>query len=542
MSRRSTCTLFSLLLLACSSSPSTPADGADVGSSGIDLAGAERAALTEAGLPKGDRSLHDAGRSEKGHVHEAGSTGDAGGGGLPFTYTRTSVGTPVSAADLTAITDKYIDLLKKTRYFDVLDERVHGWPQSDSKKRYWYGTWWSGVGIEKASGSVSYVHVDVGADNNGLRTGPLLEGTCFATKLWGTSTLDLLTRRLIRGFNSWILAMERKTNDPYSPLLARVGYPEPITSTDGGRSIYIDYSADRPGVDSYTQYVHLSANPTWGDVYIKNNRSKDDISHMVRAMATLYDCASVLGTSTQADNKAMQANYVKWAKRVETDSWTIATLDTTATLTYPSLTSTMSHYYSTGNAECNAMLSLKLFSQATAGSFSCSNGIHPLEFLALKTEHNGEIIRSYHEAAVKQALLAGKNTIAQTMLPGLAKRIEEGITYADSGTMPAWLTTKELSDLIIHSANTGVPLTWKEVRFLHDQIEAAYTSYVTNADPAIYSIFDSSTPDGSYSFEPSGDGLNWTSLALLIGTCDATYRNPSSKPVLDCSRLATYAP
>lgn len=522
--------LVALLAAACSG-PAGPADGPPA-------PGLERPA--ESGPPAGDRSPREAG-PDSGLLDGPG--GDAKKPvGLPFVYTRPPAGTPVSPAELGAVTAKYIDLLEKTSYFQFVDDRVHGWPQSDPKKGYWYGTWWSGVGLEKTDGKVSFVHVNVGADNNGISTSPVLEGMCYANLMWPSAKLEQLTRRLIRGFNSWILAMERMPNDPAGTLLARVSYPPPITSTDNGRTIFIDYSADRPGLDSYCQYVHIPANPYWGDIWIKNKRSKDDIGHMLRAIATLADCAPSFSAATAADLQAMRASYVKWAKKVEADGWAIATYDKDAKPYIPPIDSTMSHFITLGNAECNAVLSLKLFSQGVPGTFDCGNGIHPLEFLVLKQEHNGEIIRSFHEAAARHALLAQQNVMAQALLPGLAKRIEDGLAMAESGSLPPWLTTEELSDLIVHSANTGVPLTWREVRWLHKQILEAHAAYVDKTPASYYRPFDPTTPDGAYSYAPGNSGVRFNALAVLLGTCVSSYRNPSSNPVLDCAQLKSWKP
>ncbi|MDB4994266.1 MAG: hypothetical protein JWM74_1698, partial [Myxococcaceae bacterium] len=234
--------------------------------------------------------------------------------GLPFPFTRPAVGAPVPAVELAAITDKYIALLTQTRHFDVMDERVLGWPESDPQKRYWYGTWWTGAGFEKVGGEVHLVHLENGADNIGIPTSFALESVCLAHKMWPSPKLEHLTRRLIRGFNSWILAMQRMPADPAGVLLARVGYPSSIASTDRGQSVFINYDADRPGKDSYTDYVHVAQNPSWGDVWIKNKRSKDDVGHMLRAIATLDDCAAALTPATKADLVEMRANYVAWAK------------------------------------------------------------------------------------------------------------------------------------------------------------------------------------------------------------------------------------
>ena len=472
-----------------------------------------------------------------------GAAGGVGGGagGLPFTWTRSPAGAPLTPAELAAATDTFKDLLVQTRYFDVLDERVHGWPQSDPQGRYWYGTWWSGVGFEKSQGQVSLRHVDIGADNNGIGTSFVLEGVCLAHRLWPTPKLEQLLRRLVRGFNSWLLAMERSPNDPAGPLLARTGYPEPVTSTDNGRTVFIDYAPDRPGIDSYCSYVHVPNNPHWGDLYVKNNRSKDDIGHMLRAIATLEDCAGGLSAATLADIATMRANYVRWAQRVETDGWAIATLDKNANVAMPSLTSTMSRYNTLGNAECTNVLALRLFGRGNAGTLACGNGIHPLEFLAMGGHSNGEIVRSHHEAATRHALLNQQDALARDLLGGLAQRIDEGMIAAQQNTWPTHLNEEQLVKLLVHSAGTGVPLTAREVRWLHGAIQRAHQSY-TAADPTVYRIFDPATPDGAYDFTPPGDAIDFRFFAALVGSCTSRYRNPASAPLLDCARLAAWTP
>ncbi|HSO35851.1 MAG TPA: hypothetical protein VLT33_25150 [Labilithrix sp.] len=514
-----------LLLLACSD------------------AAAPTSSDAPAGAPDPAAPAGDAGLGGDASAADAGSGADAGGApGLPFPYARPPAGAPVSAAELTAITDTFIDLLTKTRYFDVLDERVHGWPRSDPQKRYWYGTWWSGVGLTKALGKVTFAHVDVGADNNGIGTSLVLEGVCLAHRQWPSPKLERLTRRLIRGFNSWILAMQRSAADPAGTLLARVAYPAPIASTDDGRTAFIDYAPDRPGIDSYTQYVHLATNPSWGDIWIKNKRSKDDIGHMLRAIATLQDCAGGLGADTQADLAEMRAGYVKWAQRVEAEAWSIATLDKNGNLWTPPLTETMSHFITAGNAECDAVTALRLFGKGNPGSFDCGSGIHPLEAIALTNDSNGEIVRSFHEAAVRHALAARQDAMAKTLLAGLTTRIEDGMTRAEAGSWPAHLDAEKLVKLIVLSANTGVPLTSREVRWVHSQLRLAHASYVTNTPPAVYRVFDPATPDGGYVFTPEGEGIDFRFLAALAGTCVAGYRNPTTMPLLDCSRLKAWTP
>jgi hypothetical protein len=132
---------------------------------------------------------------------------------LPFTYTRPENGTPIDAATISAKTDELLDLLTKTRYFGFVDERVHGWPESDPKKRYWYGVWWTGVDVHVQSGNVTYFHNMGGAENAGINTSPILEGACYAHLLWPDARIGHLVRRVVRGMSSWIMAMKRSTLD-----------------------------------------------------------------------------------------------------------------------------------------------------------------------------------------------------------------------------------------------------------------------------------------------------------------------------------------
>ncbi|MBW2459791.1 MAG: hypothetical protein JRI68_35195, partial [Deltaproteobacteria bacterium] len=248
---------------------------------------------TAAGTTSGTGGTTATGHPGGAGVGGAVGGGSVGGGGataacqdrppasqLPFDFQRGNVGTPVEQSDLEAITDRYLELLRDIRYFDFLEERVHGWPESDPQQAYWYGTWWSGVVVQKQGGQVTYRHVDVGGDNNGLRTGPLLEGALYAHLLWDDPAHEHLMRKMVRGFTSWIMAMEQ--NGVTTPtLLSRAAYPANIQSTDGGRSVLLDYSLNRPGVDnSATEYVNVPTNPYWGDIWIKNKRSKDYIGQM----------------------------------------------------------------------------------------------------------------------------------------------------------------------------------------------------------------------------------------------------------------------
>jgi hypothetical protein len=461
---------------------------------------------------------------------------------LPFTYERADVGTPVTAAELAAVTDHYLELLDKTRYFRFIDDRAHGWPESDPQGRYWYGTWWSGVSVHKQNGQVTYTHSADGADNNGLRTAPVLEGACYAYALWKTPESQHLTRKLLRGFNSWFLAMQTGPTDTL-PLLSRAAYPPSIDSNEGGRNLHINYDADRPGVDADpTIYIHVPNNPSWGDLWTKNKRSKDDIGHMLRALAQLDTCAELFSdAAAKSELEELKTRFTAWSQRVIQNNWSIETRDKDLSLVIPP--DDLAHFSSTGGFECGSQLAIQLNANGSATGLDCADGDLFQETESPLQNSAMQIIRTFQEAVASEAILANQPELAKTFLTGLAARVEKLMDYSDAngGQFPRNASSMDVAALLLHAANAGVPLTSREVRWLHARVEEAHTSYLSPAQAANYDLFAATTPDGDYSFDASGSGLDFKDLGVLLGTCAAEYRNPKGRPVLDCDRVRAWA-
>jgi hypothetical protein len=460
--------------------------------------------------------------------------------GLPIAFDRPDVGDPIGAEDLAAATERYLDLLEGVRYFETVDGRVHGWPQEDPEGRYWYGTWWSGVTIVKSGDDYTFRHEDHGADNNGLRTGPLMEGLCYAHALWQRPEHELLVRRMMRGFSAWMRASERMVDDPDAPILTRAFYPESITSMQAGRAVEIDYSLNRPGVDAApSAYVHIAANPDWGDVWIKNKRSKDDIGHMLRAVVQTGACAPMFADGT-ADFEEVRTRYSAWSRLVEDDGWSIRSLDADAELWFPD--DLLANFV---EAECTSKLAMRLLGRFDSGDLECGNGIGPFDpAIIAANDQNGNILRTFHEAAANAALLAGQDELAAQLLDGLAVRIAEGMDGMDgSGPEVPHLGENDLVSMMSHGAAVGVPLTSREVAWLHSQIQIAHDSYLGNPDIAtLVGVFDDGTPDGEYGYEPYGASINWVDIAGLLGTCASPCVNPNARPVLDCAMVEAWSP
>ena len=462
-------------------------------------------------------------------------------------FTRPEAGEPVDDAEIAEVTVLYLDLLRQTRWFTVTDERVHGWPQSDAEGRYWYGTWWSGVRVLKENGHVRYLHSPDGADNNGMRSGPLLVGAVFAERLWGHH--QGLVRKLVRGFTSWGLVMERSDGVDVTPMLARAAYPASITSTDDGREIRIDYDLNHPGViegrydpndPPPSLYVHNPVSPHWGDVWLKNKRSKDDVGHMYLGLAFAETLAADGGADLVADLDQARTLYAAWARRVEDDGWRVATVGEDWQVYWPD--EDLAFFVQVGKAECKGMLATRLYGRGDGGTLDCGEGLSIFdEQWALKNDVN-QIERSFHEAAAALADLRGQPELALAMRRGLATRLDKVMDGVDQPERPFGLSGNEdLAELVSMSANVGVPLTWRDVRFLHQRVRDAHASYLAAPDNPVYRVFDAATPDGEYAYEPGGQGLFWRYLPALLGACASPLWNPSSKPLLDCEAVQAAA-
>jgi hypothetical protein len=468
-----------------------------------------------------------------------GSTADSGSqdagvdGGV---YSRPEKGDPVSDTDIKAFTQKYIDVLKYMDYFTVMDDRVHGWPESETGG-YWYGTWWSGIDVTKKDGVVTFLHGKSGADNNGMRVAPMLSATAFAWKLWGKPAHQHLVRKILRGFNAWILAMEIEGNPNPVALMTRAHYPLPVHSTDGERNLYIDYSLNRPGEDNGAcKYVHITDNPYWGDIWVKNMRSKDDIGHMFTELPLMGEMMGWFDDAElRKDYDKMIELYSAWSRQVEADGFRIATYDKNLGVYLPE--DDLAILISMKNLECPIIQAIRFYGKGDPGDWKCGNGISELEPAFTFKNDNAQQFRSFHEADVAAAKFYKRFDIANKLLPGLAERIDTILDAREGPTPPVQPGDKDLSELVLMSANVGLPLTWREVRYLHSRIQDAFDSFRNPAMLPSYKLFDSATPDGKYNYDIEASGYHFRHLGSLLGECASPYRNPTSKPYLDCDMI-----
>ena len=456
-------------------------------------------------------------------------------------FDRLDAGVAITKEERDQATDELISLLKEIKYFDFIDSRVHGSPESDTSQPFWWATMWTGVKVTKLGGQVTYLHGLTGSDNAGIQTSPFLEDACYAYQLTGNQKYAHLARRLMRGMSSWILASSRSANE--SPkLLFRAFYPTSVFSTDNGRDIFINYNANRPGVDGVpSQYVHNPNNPYFGDIWLKNNRSVDDLGHMITAIAHLQGCRDIFDQDAKKDLDMLNKLYSDWAQNVESNRFII-----------PSLNKNLEMYIQRRGLGdysglkiglidpfCVGKLAVRFLHSDTDQNLDCGKGYTVLEKMFARYLQNDaiQIIRTHHVAAIAMAELKSQHLLATKLREGLVERMNRDLKVARNQKLSPKFDIQDIASFLIQAHNTGVSMTSDEIRFVYERL---HTAYQTLRSPAYYNtfhLFDSSVPDGEYSFDPPHIGLYFYAIGSMLGTCTSTLVNPEGRQVLNCERL-----
>lgn len=451
----------------------------------------------------------------------------------------------ISQEEVSTATNELISILQQTKYFDFIESRIHGWPES-APQYPWWGNYWSGVTVKKEQGKVSYVHNADGSDNNGLRTAPLMEGACYAYLLSKNPEFEKLTRNMIRGMSGWVLSSLVNRSDVEPKVLNRAFYPQSILSTDNNREIYFNYDASRPGkTNSATQFVRIPDNPYYGDIYIKNQRSSDDIGHIIRSLnVTEATCYNEMLEARGDFDQAIEL-YARWGKDVDESGFRIPTLDKNLKYSSTENVSVAYTYSILGtNPFCVGPFAIRLLHKDSVGDINCGTGISWMENMLRAFLKNDafETLRAHHMAAVTMAKKRGLQEQTKELMRGLKKRVAQDFTDVLSDNPPNRYNKRDIPMFFISAVNMGVSLTTEQIKWLHQKLHQTYLHYNKVVEQPVFNVFNSSVPDGEYSYDApeAEDGIYFRALGLLLGSCVSPYRDPSAQSILDCELLKSH--
>ena len=471
---------------------------------------------------------------------------------LPFELTRPQVGEPLTDMEISAFTTTMTSLWTSIGYVDWLSWTCHGVHPSNPDGLRDYALWWQDTQAYMEGDTVRFAHTG-GADNLALRTAKVLNNLLAGHLLTGDAQMGEVAAMLAKGFVALSLGMEWGDEDP----LVRYLQARAIFTVDhsfalsDGRQVAVDYGPVKTPKDDWNAAtVNNPDNPHWGDIWVRNQRSKDDVPHMYRSVPMLM---RAIAESPDPDlvaacSEALE-HLVGFAKDIVDSGYQIRTKGADGVAHVPvtesgaikDLASFVLFDDFVPHGECNAKLGSALIATGGPLEHECGPGDGGFYEEAATTTHyfNYAIIRFFHVAAAYNALTFGQPDQARALLEGLIARADrvmhdETLPHFED---PVWWP--DVAAFLVAAAAAGLPLTHEEARLVRDQytLSADHYAQFPSWDP-----WAAGLPDGPFDYKPPrGTAVRPTELMHLLEYCYSPLRNPAGAPLVDCEALADIA-
>jgi hypothetical protein len=480
--------------------------------------------------------------------------GDDGGDGedglpdeLPFVLERPAAGTPLTDAEIAEFTKKITGFYRDVEFFEWCDWHSHGMDPSYDPDVRDYGLYWQDTRAVKAGDTITFWHVGW-ADNLMIRTGKVLNNVAAGYLLSGDPLLGRLTEKYSKGIVALFLGMVWGHEDPpITSIMPRTIFTINHSYTDArDRKVVVDYTDVREEKEDWNGHSFGNPNnPYWGDIWIRNMRSKDDVPHIFRAVPMLQRVAR--DGQDEHVRRAAQEAYeflVDFCKDIVDHGYQIRTKDKQGNPYIPTedLASFVTYDEIIPNAECDPKLTSVLFAYGEPRDVSCGNGISPTyESTATAANYyNYAIIRYFHLTAIVAALMTREDRVAERLLKGLFERVDAIMQNdAERDKHSEW--DADAAAFLLASAAYGLPLTDEEARFIRDQYAASVDHYTPWEH---WDLYDASVPDGEYEYKPGRDDADGESfvrlpaMTYILEYCYSPVSNPSGAKLVDCEIVA----
>ncbi len=464
---------------------------------------------------------------------------------LPFAYVRPDVGTPLADAEVTAFTKTITGFWRRVDYFTWAAETGAGVDASTGLPDWLI--WWQDFDAVKAGDTVTFqANAGGGSHNNAGPTGRVLTSALSGYLMSGDPAMRVLVEQYARSVTACMKGFVFDENDPVDWLIARnVTGPTQAFTLPSGRKKAVRYDAWHIDAAAWNadrfEYAH---NPTWGDVWVTNKRSKDDMPYWFRMAAWLpYVIELAPDASVRAAATEAYGLLQKSARDIVDSGWQIRTKDATGTVFTPEghdLASFASYIDLMPDAECDARLTIALLGYGDTRDVDCGSGQgSPYDDIAGSTNYfNYNIVTHFHELAILFALTTGHAQAARALLDGLVTRIAR---YRDPASGEAGQTqpyfARDIAVWLMRGAAVGLPLTSDEARLVQKFHVQSVTGY--DAFPN-WNLWSPSVADGTYNcdggFRPPdpADGIAIDDVATLLEYCWSPFRNPAGARFIDC--------
>ena len=460
---------------------------------------------------------------------------------LPFEFTREDVGEPVSPEEVSAFTWRIVEAWRRADFFHYLQGIVYGVPRNNPQGMPYYSVYWSGVAPYKEGDLVTFRHLEGGSAENIMIPNPvLLTNVIAAYKFAGDERLALLADELARGVSAQFMGCvwDRGVSAEDRHVMARAVINNNFEAVRAdGRRYAADYSAWRI-LDMRrwnTWFINIPNNPYWGDVYIQNMRSKDDVCHLFRAGGLLPHFLNLFpDPEVRAGVSGAFHDLAAFAKDITDHGFRIRSVDLDGNIWIPGIDLASFVFYGQ-QSECDAVLAARLLGYGDPGEIDCGNGISSLyETVATSTHtYNYNIIRNFHMAALLASLNHRYDEVALRLMEGLAERSTSEMgktegTFADPGEQENF--NGDLAGNLAKYAACGLPLTSREVRHLHRYYDEAAEVWNSWGE---WNLWDASVPDGRHAYTP-GTRVDFQDMTAFLQLCASPFVNDAGAAAVDC--------
>jgi hypothetical protein len=472
---------------------------------------------------------------------------NSGDGGLPdkmpFELTRLDVGQPLSTSEISAFTDKITGFWKQIDYFRWTSWHSHSVDKSVDPLKTGHKFWWQDTIAVKEGDTVTFRHVGW-ADNIMERTPKVLNQAIAGYLMFEDPIMKDLIEQYCYGFEALFLSMIWGNEDPLiDTIMSRANYTiDHSYTTADGRKVQVDYGPVRYEQQDWNAHtINNPDNPTWGDIWVRNMRSKDDVPYLLISAALLLRLAADAPDESIRQIAMKAYDYLKaFAVDIVDSGYLIRTKDKDGLPYVPEedLASFVTYEYIIPNAECTSKISSAYLAYGDAQNNDCANGIsQQYEIMATASHYfNNEMIRFFHVAAIVGALMARDDLVAKQLLEGMIVRADEMI--ADEEKRAAhnrW--DADLASFLVVAATYGLPLTSQEARLIQERYSMTVDLY---QNWEYWDLWDSTVPDGEYNYIPNReDGelshIRIEEMAFFLEYCYSPWRNPAGVEVIDCA-------
>ena len=520
-----------LSLAGCAVPPENAESAQSSSSGGAAAASADPSEATTSSAPgstSGGSSSGEDGESSG----SSGEPADELPTGLPFELDRPPDGEVPTPEEIEAFTRTMTGFWRDTDQFRWIASHSHGLPDHHDPAMPGYSLWWHDTVAQKSGSVVTFAHVGP-ADNLMIPTAKTLTQTAAGYLASGDPTMG----DLVVGYSAGVRALFQgmvwgSERDPVDTIMARAIFTHNhLYETPHGNLAAVDYDPIKtPAYDWNGHTVPNPSNPTYGDIWVRNMRSKDDVPHMLRAVpilrrvaqdATDADVAAAAADAVAA-MEGFAADIVEHNYRIRSkEDGEIFVPDEGLAIFVP--------------AECAARLAIALVATGDPDGNDCGSAVEPLlETVAITINYfNAAILHYFHLAAITNALIERQDAIAEELLHGLIERADWVMDADDlRADFPAWDT--DVAGLLLAGAASGLPLTGREAHHVQQHYAASAEYFAAWPNWDLWAL-----PDGTHVVDPprgapEGVFIRIDEMAFLLHYCASPWRNPNSAEFVDC--------